>query len=56
MPDLDATLEQIVASGGTIVMPKVESPPEFPEDRLRVFTKFVDPAGNIVGLVQAVVD
>ena len=50
--DIDATLARVEQAGGHAVMPKQESPPDFPAKHLRVFTKFVDPAGNVVGLVE----
>ena len=50
--DIDATLARIEQAGGQAVMPKQEFPPDFPAKHLRVFTKSVDPAGNVVGLVE----
>lgn len=50
--DIDETLVRIGAAGGTAVMPRTVGPEEFPTEHIRVFTKFLDPAGNIVGLVE----
>ena len=49
--DIDATLSQIEAAGGRRVMPRTEGP-EFGSKHILVFTHFVDPAGNVVGLVE----
>ena len=49
--DIDATLERIEAAGGRRVMPRTEGP-EFGAKHILVFTHFVDPAGNVVGLVE----
>ena len=49
--DIDATLELVEAAGGRAVMPRTVGPAQGP-DHIRVFTKFVDPAGNVVGLVE----
>lgn len=35
-------------------MPKQVGPPDFPSPHINVFTKFIDPAGNVVGLVERV--
>jgi predicted enzyme related to lactoylglutathione lyase len=50
--DIDETLAQIQAAGGKAVMPKTVGPEDFPAKHIRVFTHFVDPAGNVVGLVE----
>ena len=52
MEDIDATLAQIEAGGGRAVMPKTVGPDDFPAQHIRVFTLFLDPAGNVVGLVE----
>jgi uncharacterized protein len=44
--DITATLKKIVASGGTIVFPRLEVPGRV------VIGMFKDPAGNQVGLVE----
>ena len=49
--DIEATLRQIEAAGGRAVMPRTEGPPVGAE-HIRVFTTFLDPAGNEVGLVE----
>ena len=49
--DIDATLNQIEAAGGRRVMPRTVGP-EFGASHILIFTKFVDPAGNVVGLVE----
>ena len=49
--DIDGTLRQIEAAGGKAVMPRTEGPPVGAE-HIRVFTTFLDPAGNEVGLVE----
>ena len=49
--DIEATLDQIEAAGGRRVMPRTEGP-EFGAKHILVFTHFVDPAGNVVGLVE----
>ena len=49
--DIGDTLRQIEAAGGRAVMPRTEGPP-VGADHLRVFTTFLDPAGNEVGLVE----
>lgn len=51
--DIGETLSRIELAGGRAVMPRTESPKDFPAKHIRIFTKFVDPAGNIVGLVEA---
>ena len=50
--DIDETLSRIELAGGRAVMPRTESPEDFPAKHIRIYTKFVDPAGNIVGLVE----
>ena len=49
--DIDRTLDEIEAAGGRRVMPRTVGP-TFGSTHIRVFTKFVDPAGNVVGLVE----
>lgn len=49
--DIDATLERIEAAGGRRVMDRTEGP-KFGARHILVFTKFVDPAGNVVGLAE----
>ena len=49
--DIEATLQRIEAAGGRRVMPRTEGP-EFGAKHILVFTHFVDPAGNVVGLVE----
>ena len=49
--DIDATLERIEAAGGGGVMPRTEGP-DFGARHILTFTHFVDPAGNVVGLVE----
>lgn len=50
--DIDDTLRRIENAGGKVVMPRTVGP-EFGARHILVFTKFVDPAGNVVGLVEA---
>lgn len=50
--DIDSALQEIESRGGRAVMPRTESPEDFPPRHIRVFTRFVDPAGNVVGLVE----
>lgn len=52
--DIDETLREIEQRGGRRVMPKQVGPPDFPSPHINTFTKFVDPAGNVVGLVERV--
>lgn len=52
--DVAATLDHIERLGGRRLMPKQVGPPDFPSPHINVFTKFVDPAGNVVGLVERV--
>ena len=49
--DIDATLERVVAAGGRPVMPRTVGP-EFGSRHILVFTTFLDPAGNEIGLVE----
>ena len=49
--DIDETLARIEAAGGRAVMPRTVGP-EFGATHILVFTTFVDPAGNEVGLVE----
>ena len=49
--DIDVTLRRIEEAGGKPVMPRTVGP-EFGAAHILVFTKFVDPAGNVVGLVE----
>lgn len=49
--DIDETLRRIELAGGRRVMPRTEGP-EFGARHILVFTHFVDPAGNVVGLVE----
>jgi uncharacterized protein len=46
VPDLQATLDKVVALGGSVVMPPTEI---LPGTTLALFT---DPAGNVVGLTK----
>lgn len=52
--DIDETLLEIERHGGVRLMPKQVGPPDFPSPHISTFTKFMDPAGNVVGLVEAV--
>ena len=47
VPDLDATLASVIASGGSIVLPPSDVPggPKL--------AQFADPDGNVIGLTQA---
>lgn len=49
--DIDATLDRIEAAGGTRVMPRTVGP-DFGATHILVFTSFLDPAGNEIGLVE----
>ena len=49
--DIDETLQRIEAAGGKRVMPRTQGP-QFGATHILVFTHFVDPAGNVVGLVE----
>lgn len=44
--DLQATLDNVVALGGSVVMPVTESP------NMVTFALFRDPDGNVIGLVK----
>jgi predicted enzyme related to lactoylglutathione lyase len=46
VPDIDASLKAIVASGGSTVLPRTVVP------NLVTFALFKDPAGNRMGLVE----
>ena len=46
VPDIDAAMANVTASGGAIVSPKIPIP-------TGVFVLFADPAGNRMGLVQS---
>ena len=46
VPDVDAALKKIVASGGSVVMPRTVVP------NVVTFALFKDPAGNRMGLVE----
>lgn len=49
--DIEDTLRSIEAAGGTAVMPRTVGP-EFGARHILVFTTFLDPAGNEIGLVE----
>ena len=49
--DIEETLAKVEQAGGKAVMPRTEGP-RFGADHILVFTSFVDPAGNVVGLVE----
>ena len=49
--DIDATLARIEQSGGKAVMPRTVGP-DFGATHILVFTTFLDPAGNEIGLVE----
>jgi predicted enzyme related to lactoylglutathione lyase len=49
--DIDQTLERIVEAGGKAVMPRTVGP-DFGAKHILIFTTFLDPAGNEVGLVE----
>ena len=49
--DIEETLSRVAAAGGKAVMPRTEGP-TFGATHILVFTSFVDPAGNVVGLVE----
>ncbi|NNC39125.1 MAG: hypothetical protein HKN95_00400 [Acidimicrobiia bacterium] len=51
--DIDNTLSRIEQAGGKRLMPRTVSSEDFPAKHIRIFTKFVDPAGNVLGLVEA---
>jgi hypothetical protein len=46
VPDLQASLDQAVAHGGSVVMPPTEIP------GVVTMAMFADPAGNVVGLIK----
>jgi uncharacterized protein len=46
VPDLQASLDQAVALGGSVVMPPTEIP------GVVTMAMFADPAGNVVGLIK----
>jgi predicted enzyme related to lactoylglutathione lyase len=46
VPDLQASLDQAVALGGSVVLPPTEIP------GVVTMAMFADPAGNVVGLIQ----
>ena len=50
--EIEETMAMIEERGGRAVMPKQVGPDDFPSPHINVFTKFVDPAGNVVGLVE----
>jgi len=45
VPDLDAAISKVNATGGNVVTPKIPIP-------TGTFVLFIDPAGNRMGLVQ----
>ena len=49
--DIDETLSRVEAAGGQPIMPRTVGP-EFGAKHILVFTAFVDPAGNEIGLVE----
>ena len=49
--DIDDTLDRIEAAGGKRVMPRTVGP-EFGATHILIFTSFLDPAGNEIGLVE----
>lgn len=49
--DIDETLRRVEAAGGRAVMPRTVGP-VFRARHILVFTTFVDPAGNEIGLVE----
>ena len=46
VPDIDAALNKIVTSGGSVVVPRMVVP------NVVTFALFADPAGNRMGLVE----
>ena len=50
--DIDQTLQRVADAGGKAVMPRTVGP-TFGTEHILVFTSFVDPAGNVIGLVEA---
>ena len=53
--DIDETLRRVEAAGGRRVMPRTEGP-VFGATHILVFTTFLDPAGNEIGLVETPAD
>lgn len=49
--DIDEMLDRIEAAGGKRVMPRTVGP-EFGAKHILIFTSFLDPAGNEIGLVE----
>lgn len=49
--DIDETLQRVESAGGKRVMPRTIGP-DFGAKHILVFTSFVDPAGNEIGLVE----
>ena len=49
--DIDETLERVEAAGGKRVMQRTVGP-EFGATHILIFTSFLDPAGNEIGLVE----
>ena len=49
--DIEETLKRIEAAGGKAVMPRTEGP-KFGATHILIFTSFLDPAGNEIGLVE----
>ena len=49
--DIDETLERVESAGGRRVMPRTVGP-DFGATHILVFTSFLDPAGNEIGLVE----
>lgn len=49
--DIEANLQRIEAAGGTRVMPRTIGP-DFGAEHILVFTSFLDPAVNEIGLVE----
>ncbi len=49
--DINETLTRIEAAGGQAVMPRTVGP-DFGAKHILIFTTFIDPAGNEVGLVE----
>ena len=49
--DIEETLRRIEAAGGKAVMPRTEGP-DFGATHILIFTSFLDPAGNEIGLVE----
>ncbi|MBT8199947.1 MAG: VOC family protein [Acidimicrobiia bacterium] len=49
--DIEETLDRIEAAGGKRVMPRTVGP-DFGAKHILIFTSFLDPAGNEIGLVE----